>query len=42
MQLRKSETNDERFRAMNRYSISAWDHFMEVYEIAKPTDRIWQ
>ena len=34
MQLRKCETNEERFRAMNRYPISTWDHFMEVYEIA--------
>ena len=34
MQIRKCETNDERFGAVNRYPISVWDDFMEVYEIA--------
>lgn len=42
MQIRKCETNDERFGAVNRYPNSVWDDFMEVYDIAKSTDRIWQ
>ena len=42
IQVRISEINDERFGVVNRYPISAWDHYMEVYEIAKSTDRIWQ
>ena len=42
MQIRKCETNDERFGAVNSYPNSVWDDFMEVYDIAKSTDRIWQ
>ena len=34
IQIRKCETNEERFGAVNRYPISVWDDFMEVYEIA--------
>ena len=30
IQIRKCETNDERFGAVNSYPISAWDDFMEV------------
>ena len=30
IQIRKCETNDERFRAVNSYPISAWEAFMEV------------
>ena len=34
MQIHMCETNEERFGAVNRYPISVWDDFMEVYEIA--------
>ena len=30
IQIRKCETNDERFGSVNSYPVSAWDAFMEV------------
>ena len=34
IQIRKCETNDERFGTVNSYPISAWEDFMEVCEYA--------
>jgi len=34
IQIRRCETDDDRFMAVNSYPISAWDDFMEVYELA--------
>ena len=34
IQIRRCETNNDRFIAVNSYPISAWNDFLEVYELA--------